>query len=723
METTPCPFAPRARSGDGSTWSVTGHRSRLTLQRPRAIALVVSLAAWALLLFAASPAGADSGSSLTVVGTSDVSDSGLVQNLIQPQFHAAFPQFTFKYIGTATGTAITSAETGSQNASVLIVHAASLENQFVAGGFSQEQYGRAIFTNDFVFGGPTVDPAGVGANAAHDIAQAFADVAAAGFNGGGTPKATFVSRGGTPGTTVEEHQIWQLVDTSGLAPTGLLLCAVSSQNGGGETPIATGNGVTANGQQCPNSGALPTGAALPSWYTTTGLTQGPNVVLANACNGFPSGPNSCYVLSDRGTYDYLASGQSPAGGTTGIPNLTILTRGPQDAAAPGGENLLVNYFHAYIINPSKPGETVNLTAAQDFVNLLTSPAIQGQLKFYLNSTSDPAGPPFVADASPTISASGFPATAAAGTPVTVTGTVTNAEPGFPPIDGKPVAIDELEGGLPVPVGSGTTDASGHFSIAFTPTTSGSYQVSTGQIAQIENPSLNPVFGDILSPAASAPVSMNVQGAISIASATASTGGATVSGSVTPGAPDANARVSILARPQGSSAAFTQVGGASLAAGQSTFAISGALGAGKWQLEAGFQDPGQLLAATSGTVNVTVPAATTAASFKRLTVKNGALTVSGTLSQAPTTTGTQVKLFALRTVSVKLTKTKSTNHGVRASAAAAAFRQVGQTSVKAGKTTFTIRAKLKRGFEYVLQLEFVHKGQPSTFSTVRTVDVH
>ena len=171
----------------------------------------------AALLFAPALANADTSSTLTVVGTSDLSDSALSQNLLQPAFKAAFPQFAYHYIGTATGTAITSAETGSQGASVLIVHAPSLENQFVAGGFSQEQFGRAIWTNDFVFAGPSADPAGVATDGAHNIGQAFVDVA----NAGAAAHAEFVSRGGTPGTTVEEHAIWQLVDQSGLAaPAG-----------------------------------------------------------------------------------------------------------------------------------------------------------------------------------------------------------------------------------------------------------------------------------------------------------------------------------------------------------------------------------------------------------------------------------------------------------------------------------------------------------------------
>src|ERR1700722_17387814 len=105
---------------------------------PRRALLLASAALLSLVLLPAL-AQADTSSTLTVVGTSDVSDSGLMANLIQPAFTAAYPQYTFKYIGTATGTAITDAETGSVGASVLLVHAASLENQFVSGGYSYEK--------------------------------------------------------------------------------------------------------------------------------------------------------------------------------------------------------------------------------------------------------------------------------------------------------------------------------------------------------------------------------------------------------------------------------------------------------------------------------------------------------------------------------------------------------------------------------------------------------
>ena len=118
----------------------------------------------------------------------------------------------------------------------------------------------------------------------------------------------------------------------------------------------------------------------PGWYAITGVSQAANVIEANACPSppAPSGQPTCYVLTDRGTFDYLASGTDTAGT---IPNLKIVTR-DNSSSAPGGANELINYFHVYIINPSKPGQTVNLTAAQDFISFLTSQAFQSQLKTY-----------------------------------------------------------------------------------------------------------------------------------------------------------------------------------------------------------------------------------------------------------------------------------------------------------------------------------------------------
>ena len=59
----------------------------------------------------------------------------------------------------------------------------------------------------------------------------------------------------------------------------------------------------------------------------------------------------------------------------------------------------------------------------------------------------------------------------------------------------------------------------------------------------------------------------------------------------------------------------------------------------------------------------------------------------------------------------------------AAAKAATFRQVAKASVKAGKKTFALKHKFKRGYRYVLQLQYTHKGQKTTNSKFRNVSIH
>jgi tungstate transport system substrate-binding protein len=620
------PFRTSRSTARGGASSAHGVASR------RLIAPLAALAA-AVLLCAPGLARADSSSSLTVVGTSDVSDSGLIQHVIQPAFNAAYPQYTFKYIGTATGTAITDAETGSVGASALIVHAASLENQFVAGGYSYEAYGRALWTNDFVLAGPTADPAGVHANASDNVAQAFADVAAAGIAG----TAEFISRGGTPGTTVEEHQIWALVARSNLEPAGLVLCTVNAANGGGETPIAASAGV-ADGQPCPNGGALPTGSQLPGWYAATGLTQGPNVLSANACNGYSSGANSCYVLTDRGTYDYLASRTDPAGT---IPSLTVLTEN-DSATAPGGQYALVNYFHGYIINPSKPGQTVNLTAAQDFLNLITSPPVQAAVAAYLNSSA--GGAPFTPSASPLITTKKrLPSKYTDSGPLTITGTVANAQVGYPAPNGVRVTLDRVSGDLTLPVASAKTNAKGAFTIKTELPTKGSYVLSTPQFSQVENATLSPPFGDTLSPAETSPTSITVRGAISGLRASSLGAGALVTGQVGPSSGHVSGRVTVYARRLGvKHAGYRRVATANLGTDDGRFAALARLRPGRWQIRAFFSDRGTVLTSRARATTVTVAAAATA----HIAGAGGSLSKNGTLT-------TRVRIFPTATSGAKV----------------------------------------------------------------------
>jgi tungstate transport system substrate-binding protein len=661
-------------------------------------------------------ASADSNTTLTVVGTSDVSDSGLMTR-IGGQFQQAFPQFTFKYIGSASGAAITSAETGSQGASALIVHAPTLENTFVGNGFSYQTsgtglstnpFGTAIWINDFVLAGPAADPAGVAANASANIAQAFVDVATAGLTG----KATFVSRGGTPGTTTAEHAIWGDVNAAGLTPAGVTLCAVSAALGGGLTPIAPG-GVPANGDACPG-GVLPGsagGGTLPSWYVTTGLTQGPNVIAANACTAFSkSGPNSCYVFTDRGTFDFLASGTDPAGS---VPNLKVLTRGPQASTAPGGEFALINYFHAYVINPAKVS-IVNVPAAQDFVNFLTSPTVQNELQNYLPTsvTGDPAGPPFVATANPaiTITAPGIPATYTAGKPVTITGSVVNKELGYPVLDGVPVAVSQVVNGLPVKVAgaTATTDASGNFSLSFTPPVNGSYEVTTEAISKVEPPALTPPFGDVLSPSASTATTVTVDAAITALKARSNGAGVAVFGTVAPGFGHVKGTVTISGRPVGSKKAYTKLATVQLAANDGNFAAAPKLAPGNWQLEAVFADTGQVTTSPAKTVTFKLGAT------PKTSVSRDSTKVSGTSIKVPATVKPRA---AANGGVVKLLVLKATNP------AKPQFNQKDKADVRKGKNTVTLKTKLSGAGHYLIELKYSSNGSTASYTTLRGVTIN
>jgi tungstate transport system substrate-binding protein len=516
---------------------------------------------------------ADDSSTLTIVGTSDVSDSNLVAAVLKPGFEAAYPGITLNYVPQGTGPAITTAESGA--ASALIVHAASLENQFVANGYSEEQYGRAIFYGDYVLLGPPADPAGVmsGGAPSNDIVTAFEKIAAAGAAG----KANFVSRGGTPGTTVEEHAIWTL--TSGVAT-----CNVSDANGGGTSPSTT-------------SGDCPASIPYPDWYHATGAAQAANIENADVCNY--SGGN-CYTLTDRGTYQYLVS-------TNAISKLQIVARN-NSASARGGSTLLVNSFHAYAINPAKfandPNVHLNLTAAEDFLNWVTSPAAQQQVASF--EADQPEGAPFLPDAAPVLTVSPqAPKHVIAGDPVTVKGTLTNVVAGTPPLAGVQVSLNSTTGDHQTALDTSTTSAKGHFTLRYHPTTAARLAVSTPQISQIEVtfPAPNPPYGDILVPTSAPAGSFALKSAITLASPTVKQGVVQLRGSLDPKVMGKQAALRIYADPVTGKTprAHTLVATRALAAGARRYHVQLNLATGKkWAIRVGYVNPGVAAAGRSKT---------------------------------------------------------------------------------------------------------------------------
>jgi tungstate transport system substrate-binding protein len=545
-------------------------------------AAIAAIAAVAAVTLAPAVSHADTTTTVTVVGTSDVFDSGLIQNVIEPGFEAAYPQFTLNYVSQGTGAAIAYAEAGT--ASALLVHAASLENQFVASGFSEEQYGRAIFYGDYVLLGPKSDPAGVMSNGApsHDIVTAFQKIAAAGALG----NANFVSRGGTPGTTVQEHAIWALT-------TGVPTCPVSSTSGGGAVPDQTG------GSSCTTPGPV-----LPAWYHTTGQTQGPNIVTGDACN-FPSDNKNCYVFTDRGTFQFLQSEGA-------LSNLQVVANN-NAANAVGGPDLLINSFHAYAINPNAaafvgmPNVQINLPGATAFLNWLTSAAGQKAVTAY-----QPQDPSFIGDARPAITTSALPSTVKSGKKLTVTGTLTNVVPGTPPLAGVQMKLTAKIGGSSsaTTVATATTTASGKFTVSYVPTANAkSYTVSSPAISQIESappaPVLSPPFGDLLQATSKNLGSSTVTGVPAITKVTSKNGLVTVKGTLSPTVKGSGATLRLYA---GKASASGQqfVTSQTLKNGAKTFQIKVKLRKGvTWKVIVKYVNSGQIASGYSGTRSVHV----------------------------------------------------------------------------------------------------------------------
>src|SRR6185503_6422786 len=271
---------------------------------PRMRAIVVGMA----FLLVAAPAGA---SDVRVEGTTDTTDSGLIQDVIQPGFEAAYPQYTLKYHATGTGAALTDARAGQADA--VLTHAPSSEAQFVQDGVSLEPFGRATFFNDYILIGHNADPANIAGNDPHDAISAMEAIAAT----GGAGNATWISRGDNSGTHVQEGVMWCM--TSGVPVHSL---------GGGRCEPDDGSG------------------GIPSWYKKTGVGQAQSVQVTAECNFPPASADSCYSMTDRGTYDNLQSQGAIAGMKVVSEHNATNSR--------GGENLLINPFHVYAVNPNNP---------------------------------------------------------------------------------------------------------------------------------------------------------------------------------------------------------------------------------------------------------------------------------------------------------------------------------------------------------------------------------
>src|SRR3954469_16494222 len=356
---------------------------------------------------------------LIVQSTTSVRDSGVLEKLIAPQFKRRFPQYDLKFIAVGTGQAIANARAGQGD--VLIGHSPALERRFVRGGFSFEPVGRTVMWNDFVIVGPASDPAGILRTARHDGVSAFDAIARAGAAG----RANFVSRGDDSGTNTKEKDIW-----------GLSRVAHTPAN----EP-----------------------AGDPRWYHKAGVGMADTLWLTQQC---PFAGGGCYTITDRGTLQPLTSNRA-------ITALR-LEMDAQSARARGGQNLMLNVYNVYAVNPRK-FPAVNLKGALAFMDLLTSPPFQAALARFPSARR----PGFFPAALPRVRVVRRPAPrVSAGRAVTVSGTIASAVPGARALAGVPVRLVERSGARSRVVARGRVSASGAFRLRARLTAGGTLLLTT-----------------------------------------------------------------------------------------------------------------------------------------------------------------------------------------------------------------------------------------------------
>lgn len=130
---------------------------------------------------------------LRLATTTSTHDSGLLDAIL-PDFEESHSA-RVDVISVGTGQALALGEAGDVD--VVLVHARSREDEFVAAGHGVQRFD--VMVNDFVIVGPPNDPAGV--KGLPEAAAALAQIAAA--------EASFASRGDDSGTHIKEMTLWE----------------------------------------------------------------------------------------------------------------------------------------------------------------------------------------------------------------------------------------------------------------------------------------------------------------------------------------------------------------------------------------------------------------------------------------------------------------------------------------------------------------------------------
>ena len=157
----------------------------------------------ALIVSVASQAWSAEGTAKSVIlsTTTSTQDTGLL-DVLMPRFEQQ-TGYAVKVISVGTGQALALAAKG--DADVALVHAPSLEKQYVADGKLLNR--RLVMYNDFVIVGPKEDPAKIRSTKSALVAMRLI----------AQSKSRFVSRGDNSGTHTLEKALWK---KASIAPSG-----------------------------------------------------------------------------------------------------------------------------------------------------------------------------------------------------------------------------------------------------------------------------------------------------------------------------------------------------------------------------------------------------------------------------------------------------------------------------------------------------------------------
>ncbi len=155
-----------------------------------------------LLLWSSFALAADGDKFIFLSSTIGPIDSGIVDAL-EDQFEKEIG-IRVRHVGAGTGAALKMAEKGQID--LVMAHAKSLEEKFIADGFGTERI--PLMYNDFVIVGPATDPARI--KGMKSATEALKKIMDSGMK--------FISRGDKSGTHVAEMELWQ---KAGVKPQGL----------------------------------------------------------------------------------------------------------------------------------------------------------------------------------------------------------------------------------------------------------------------------------------------------------------------------------------------------------------------------------------------------------------------------------------------------------------------------------------------------------------------